>query len=385
MVRTNKGGVWCAAVAALLSSGVAVADEKANDFYFQQNQRRFFEQAQTARTLGLGGSSIFTNSDSQSVVGNPAGLGMMKYGDISLNYGYDNVSGNEFPSGQDVNDKVNSGSLLGATPLGPVQDGLPEYGNLGIGWVGRTSEWAKDSQNTDGDGYQLAAAYGAAVSEDVSLGYSLTYNNNAIQSSNYDYTSSNGYLHTLGIQYLADSDLKLGSILAFGHGTHEQEVFSTGNTADTDQFQFTYGLGAAYVLDDTTFTGSADYTYYDNDGDSTTTSASVPFGGDSNGRASNFRLGVQQAIDDMFTVRGGYRYAANFDWDYDRAELSDLSGSAKYNAWSLGAGVNFAMDDDSVLRAIQLDYAAEYRDVGNGDWQHLVSCRLRSISAAKLS
>ncbi len=75
----------------------------------------------------------------------------------------------------------------------------------------------------------------------------------------------------------------------------------------------------------------------------------------------------------MFTVRGGYRYASNFDWDYDRAELDSISGSAKFNAWSLGAGVNFAMADDSIIQAVQLDYGVEYRDAGDGDWYHLVS------------
>ena len=373
MVRVNRSGAWFAAVAALLSSGVAVADEAANDFYFQQQQRRFFNPVQTARTLGVGGSSMYTNSDSQSVVNNPAGLGMMKYGDASFNYGYDNISGNEYPAGGSLNEKTNTGSLLFATPLGPVKDSLPEFGNLGLGWTGRKTEWAKDSQDTDTDAYQLSVGYGTALSDDFSIGYSLQYLNDAAQSVNYDYSGRNLFLHTVGVQYLADSDLKLGSTLAFGHGSHEQEVFASGASSDTDQFQFTYGLGAAYMMDDTTLTSSIDYNYYDNSGDSVTNSAAVPFGGDSTGHASNFRLGVAQAIDEMFTVRAGYRYAANFDWDYDRPELDPISGSAKFNAWSLGAGLNFPLDDDSVISAIQLDYAAEYRDVGDNDWQHLVS------------
>jgi hypothetical protein len=31
------------------------------------------------------------------------------------------------------------------------------------------------------------------------------------------------------------------------------------------------------------------------------------------------------------------------------------------------------MDKDSFIKAILLDYAAEYRTVGDNDWQHIVS------------
>jgi opacity protein-like surface antigen len=87
----------------------------------------------------------------------------------------------------------------------------------------------------------------------------------------------------------------------------------------------------------------------------------------------NIRLGLEQYLDDWIAIRGGYRYGANFTWDYDRSDLSDLTGSANYSAWTAGAGVKYDLDQDSFVRSILLDYAAEYRDVGNNDWQHVVS------------
>ncbi len=92
-------------------------------------------------------------------------------------------------------------------------------------------------------------------------------------------------------------------------------------------------------------------------------------------------LGLEQYLDDWIAIRGGDRYGANFTWDYDRSDLSDPTGSANYSAWTAGAGVKYDPDQDSFVRSILLDYAAEYRDVGTNDWQHVVSLsRRHSIS-----
>jgi hypothetical protein len=53
--------------------------------------------------------------------------------------------------------------------------------------------------------------------------------------------------------------------------------------------------------------------------------------------------------------------------------LDQLDGSAKYNAFSAGAGVRYDFDRDSAIQAIRLDYGVEYRMVGEDDWQHLVT------------
>ncbi|MFO0416009.1 MAG: hypothetical protein ACK5Y6_01855 [Pseudomonadota bacterium] len=358
--------VSCVSVAA---ASLSYADEKAHDFYFQQNQQRFITQAQNARMFGMAGSTALTAQNSLSTVNNPAGLGMMKYGEVSAAYGYNEITGNS-QNGTSVKDKQNSGQVYGATPLGPVKGGLPDYGNFGLGWYGRSGDWSNDPQNTDTGTYQVSGAYGTALSDDMSIGYGLTFQNDSVDFDGGKYDSSESFLHNVGIQMAASSDLVYGASLTIGHGSHDLEGVAADQTVD----QFSVGIGGAaeYTMDTTTLGFGVDYTRYDNSGDNNVANRSV-WGGDSNGHAMNIRLGLEERLNDWFAVRGGYRYASNFDWDYDRAGLSDLSGSAKYNAWTAGAGLNYAFDEGDLIRAIAIDYGVEYRDVGNNDWQHLVS------------
>lgn len=350
------------------------ADEKAHDFYFQQNQQRFVTQTQDARMFGMGGSTALTAANSVSTVTNPAGLGMMKYGDVSASYSYNEVSGNDFPTGGRVKDKQNWGQVYGATPLGPVKDSLPDYGNLGLGWYGRYGNWNPDQTSTDSSTYQGSAGYGKAIGDKTSLGYSLTYQNDSISSDRFDYGSTNSFLHNVGVQYRDSEDLVWGATVTLGHGKHDLRFPQGVRGQSVDQFSAGVATGLEYQADDTTSVAvGVDYTYYDNNGDNNVVVSNTVWGGDSTGHAGNARVGIEERINDWFAVRAGYRYAANFNWNYKRDDLSELDGSAKYNAWSGGAGVNYAFDRDSFIQSVRLDYGVEYRDVGNGDWQHLIT------------
>lgn len=364
-------GALLALIAAVVSNS-AVADEKAHDFYFQQSQKRFFGQAQNARTFSMGGSSVATSSDSSSTVGNPAGLGMMKQGDVSVSVGVNDISGNEFPSGAGIKEQETTGSVLAAVPLGPVKDDLPDFGNLGFGWTGRSGDFGNDSLDTDTDAFQVALAYGAAIDKDTSIGYGLTYNNDKVRADIYKYKMSNGFNHTVGIQSNIDKDLSVGAQVNLGHGSHR--LNSNDGNETVDQVNVGTGFGAAYKLaPETTLTGSIDYTYYRNNGDDVVNDPRIVFGGDSFGHSGNVRVGIEHWLVDWLAVRGGYRYAANFNWEYDRPELDELDGSAKYNAWSAGVGLKYDLGEGSFFRSVNLDYGAEYRAVGNDDWQHVAS------------
>jgi hypothetical protein len=39
----------------------------------------------------------------------------------------------------------------------------------------------------------------------------------------------------------------------------------------------------------------------------------------------------------------------------------------------MGAGLNYTFDQDSMIQAIKADYGAQYRDIGDGDWLHMVT------------
>lgn len=351
----------------------ASADGKAHEFYFQQNQQRFVTQAQDARMFGLGGSTMQTTANSLATVTNPAGLGLMKYGDVSATYGYNEITGNRFPDGGKLKDKQHSGQLYGATPINPVKDGLPESGNLGLGWYGRDGNWTYDPDDTETSTYQVSAAYGKAISDRLSVGYGLTYQNDDLSATGYEYTSTNSFLHTIGMQYRDGEDLTFGSSVSIGHGSHSLEYTSGRPGQDVDQFSLTWAGGVEYHMGSTTVAGGLDFSYLDNSGGDNNQVDQVVFGGDSHAYLMNARVGIEEQVEDWLAVRAGYRYASNFNWEYDRDSLDQLDGSAKYNAFSAGAGVRYDFDRDSAIQAIRLDYGVEYRMVGEDDWQHLVT------------
>jgi hypothetical protein len=358
----------------------SMADRKAHEFYFQQNQQRFVVQPQEARMFGMAGSTAMTSANALSTVTNPGGLGRMRYGDLSLGYSKNEITGHTFPEGASVEDSQDMGQVYGATPLGPRLNELPEYGNLGFGWFGRSGDWdngpAQAIEDTDSDTYQLSAGYGAAVGEKASLGYSLTYLHDTFDSRDHSYDSAGSFQHNLGMQFFDDPATVWGASLIIGHGEHNLNHRIDGRrNQDVDQLNVGIAGGVEHAMDDVTLSGGVDYTYYDNSGDNSLL-ANDPesvFGGDSTGHAMNVRVGFEHRAAEWFAWRLGYRYAANFDWDYDRDELDDLSGSAKYNAYTAGAGLHFAMDEGSFIRALNIDYGVEFRDVGDNDWQHYVT------------
>jgi hypothetical protein len=131
------------------------------------------------------------------------------------------------------------------------------------------------------------------------------------------------------------------------------------------------GLGAQYTMDATSLAFGADYNYYDNKGVNRIPNDTV-WGGDAIGHAMNFKVGVEQFVKNWLALRAGYRYAANFSWNYKRLDLDSIDGGAKYNAWSLGAGLLLPLSGSNI-REIRLDYGVEYRAVGRDDWEHLLS------------
>ena len=352
------------------------ADDKARDFYFQEQQQRFVNPAYDARMLGMSGSTNLTTANALSTAQNPAGLGLMQYGDLSASYAYNEISGNDYPAGDKAKDKQSLGQVFGATPINPQADDLPAGGNFGLGWWGRSGDWTYDPDSTDSGTYQVVGGYGKAIGRETSLGYSLTYQNDDLDSDTHTYDSAETFLHTLGLQTLAAENLTWGTTISIGHGQHDFNHLSHLREDQTvKQMQYGIGTGFEYQMDRTALALGGDYTFYSNNGDDSPSANDpyYPFGGNSLGRVMNIRAGVEQFLNDWLAIRAGYRYAGNFKWDYDRSDLRDLTGSANYNAWTAGAGVRYDLDKDSFFQAIKLDYAAEYRAVGNNDWQHLVS------------
>ncbi len=359
-------------VAAPLVTKSAHADD-VSDFYFQQVVERYFEYPQNARTFGMAGSSVVTSSDSSSVLGNPAGLGLMKGGEVSFGYGYNRISGNEFPTGNGIEQTGNMGSGILALPIVPTSDGLPDYGNFGIAWSGYDTDWDDDSYNSGTERTQVVAAYSYGISENLSFGYSLGWTDDKLQAIDvFNYPMGDGFRHTLGTLYHVSDAFTFGSDIFFGHGTHHA-LFGPGIEGDSKNFQFGLDVGGSYQLTDyTTLALSTSYSHLSTDGEVVSSLPENIVGGDENGNLFHIRAGVEHAVTDWFMARAGYRFAGLASYRYNRVELNDLNGSAYYNAWSLGAGFVIPVGGHYV-KQVSLDYGVEYRAVGNNDWQHLVT------------
>jgi hypothetical protein len=359
----------------LIGSTNSQAENKISDFYFQEAMERYYNNPSTSRLLGMGGSSSLTSIDSSAIVGNPAGLGFMQRGELSGTYGHNTISGDEFPSGQGIEQTSNSGLGLLAIPLGELPDQTPKFGNLGVGWNGNFSDWNDDSFDTHAKQTKVYGSYALAVSDELSLGYNLAWNKDKLQANDiFNYPMANGFRHTLGAMYKVAPGWIVGSTLLVGHGRHHAQ-FEPGPTGISKTNQFGAGFGAQYQFDATTFAANIDYSHLVTHGDVDLSIPANYVGGDEKGDVFNTRVGVEQMIDDSIALRAGYRFAGLASYDYSRPELSSLDGSAYYNAFTLGAGLLINTDWD-YLPQVKVDYGVEFRAVGNDDWQHAVTISL---------
>jgi hypothetical protein len=336
------------ALALLAVAGVVPASaDGVQDYYVQRYKSNGFDLVQNADSFAMAGSTLATMSGSGAVAANPAGLGWMKDAEISLGYAREYVSGNDINTYADVEAVTNSGHVLAVIPVGPYADATPEYGSLGLGWSKHKAN-GDDSGNLDLDGYRLHLAYGIDLSDDLALGYSISYHYTELFSGgNRELKMNDGLRNSVGLQYKLDQDTLLGVSTAFGFGKYKAE---TGGNEKFDVHSFNLTTGLQQKLSDS-LTGAVgvDYTNY-----------SSEFAPDA--YQWNFRTGVEQDYG-MLQVRAGYRYAALFARD---SFLEGLTSNAKFNAVSFGLGVKL----DS---GIHFDYASEYRHVGDGDWTHMVS------------
>ncbi len=356
-----------------LGAVTTVQADGRRDLYTQQAQQRYYPQQQNARTFGMAGSSVVTSSDSSSVVGNPAGLGLMWGGDFSGTYSNDTLSGNEHPSYREVEEDRNIGQTLLALPLGPVTNGTPDFGNVGLGWTGFNSDYGDDTFNTKSNGYRVTGAYALGLTDTLSFGYSLSYYKDSLRSDLYDYSMNDGFRHTFGVSSIVSDALTVGASFFFGNGDHATRFKLADAKFGSDTDSSGFELGAAYKLSESTLVAvSGDYQHFKAGGDILSSDPEIVPGGKERGDTFAVRVGVEQLISDYLTARAGYRFQANTNYHFSRPELEVLNGSATYNAWTLGLGLKLPIDG-TYIKSVNLDYGVEYRSVGYQDWQHVVT------------
>jgi hypothetical protein len=347
--------------ASIISAQTVMADAQ-DDFYHQFSQQRYFPRFETARTVGMAGSSVATASDSSSVTGNPAGLGFMQDAEISGTYRRDEVSGRDYPFYDDVSQDIDTGQVLFAAPIMPNLDDLPDWGNVGFGWTGYDSD-VDDRLNTETDGTQLHFAYAKAINDSLSLGYSLQWVQDNVDSDVVEYEMDDGFAHTFGAQWWANEDLSFGATFFFGLGDPNADIGGvTPVSTDYDAESYGFEIGTGYTVGETLFTFSGDYVHYDLEGDFNR----YGFGpnGNEDGYTFAFRFGIEQDILDWLKARAGYRYQGNQEYEIE-ATNGDIDNSAKYNALALGVGAHW----DN----FRIDYGVEMRFLDDTDVLHAVT------------
>ena len=335
------------ATSALLFAGSVVADGR-QDFYSQTSQVNYFSSPETARIVGMAGSSVATTSDSSSVTGNPAGLGFMKDAEVSGTYAHNEISGNDEADYGNIHEKFDGGSVLGSVPIVPTLDGTPKYGSVGFGWTGFRGD-ANDDANSDSRNYSLNLAYGKDLSDRLALGYAVAYNHDRIHgfvpgASDSGISDLGGHHYIIeGVSQDLGAQYKLSRATTLGASSHY--AFDAKNSGDYNNWGADVGIG--HTIGQTLLTGSVDYNLYNNNNDD--------FG------AWGFRAGVEQTLTNWLKARLGYRYTAIIGDD-----LGYGNDNSKYNAVAFGVGVKLA-------KYLMADYGAEYRASGDGDWLHTVT------------
>lgn len=367
---TSLSFLWIILLCVFLNSTGSAHGDQRRDYYSQQAHKTYYNQFQNARTFGMAGSSVVTSQDSSAVLGNPAGLGMMEGGDVSITYSRDEISGHEHTSYKSIEQESDKGQALLTVPIGPVLNDLPNFGNLGVGWSGYDGD-SSDSIDSQADGNRVHLAYSKALSRMFSLGYGLSYFDDNFDSDLAEYSRDNGFRHTFGAQGALSERTTLGGTFFFTHGDYDFEGID-GQDGESDSEEVGIELGVSYRLAQTLLAASADYQHYDTDGEIESDDPRQVFGGDEEGDSFGVRVGAEHQFNDHFLARAGYRYAGIEDYEFDREELEELSGSAKYNAWSLGAGFVIPLNAN-YFRSVNVDYGVEYRAVGHDDWQHVVT------------
>lgn len=353
-----------------LVAQTALADGK-RDYYFQQALQRYMNLPQNARTMGMGGSSVVTSQDSSSVVGNPAGIGLMQEGDTSVSYDRNSFKGRENPNYKLIKQRSDNGQALVTIPLGLQSNDLPQFGSLGLGWSGYNGN-TNDSLDTGSDGHRINFAYGKALSSSLALGYGLSYFDDKLQNNLSKYSSKQLFRHTFGIQESLGHDWTWGGTVFYGSGKDNVEVASIPNIKDSKAKEYGAELGTSWNWLSTTMAVSADYEHYRTNGSLNSAPPEIVIGGDEHGKVFNLRIGAERSLTTWLVGRVGYHFGGLDDYHFSRSELADLNGSAKYNAWNFGIGT-IIPTHNSWIKAVKLDYGAEYRAGGTDSWEHLVT------------
>lgn len=341
-----------------------------DDFYIQQALEHYFSLPEDARSISMGGSEALSCHDSACIFLNPAGLGRLPDVEFSLTLGNKNKSGNEFLSGQGIEQIEHEGYGVLTIPLGITDGKSPKLGTVALAYS-RYQGHTDDSIRTSPDGHRRSIAYGLAPLDTFIIGYMFTFYDDQLRSQLADLHSTSRFLHVFGIQLRPFDDLIIGTVFKFGIGKSDTEDFIFQSDGLSRLTQYTAAFNIAKHFSRVAFALGFDYTSLDSEGDLRQFSPPVVIGSDEYGHTYNFRIGTQVELSRHFLARTGFRYQ-DARYQFSRPDLKMLSGSLHDPRWSGGLGY-VRRRDCSAQFDFRLDYGFEYSTMGQGDWRHLIT------------
>lgn len=338
------------------------------EFLIQHSEMKYFRFPAGARVVGMGGAFTAIGGDPSSVYGNPAGLGTINQLHLRFNYVFDEISGH-LPTGQPsppnrpgIEEDIHGPSALLAVP----NPWCPMGGTFGLGF---NNYWydVDGPGDTDGHGQTYMAAYGLPLSEQFFVGYGFGfYQQEQDRETNVLFNQIGGsdegrlYSHRLGLLFRPINPVLVGTVLTYGYGDSERSLHDGGPGFDADHQYYNIRVGASWqMLEKTLLASDMEYSHTVIDSYRYIPNA-VNLGEE--GDAFGLHLGVEQGVTDWLCLRAGYRYHID---EYDFNGAPDMNDRISYNAFSAGAGLDFDW--------LNLDYALEYRNIGDGDWSNVLS------------
>lgn len=344
------------------------------DFYIQQALDRYFPLPSDARSLALGGSSDTSCSGSICTYLNPSGLGKQDSFEISISASSQRINGNEFVTHESFEQTENRGYILLATPLGEINNKLPEYGTLSFGYSRYKGE-TNDTISSTPDGHTRTLAYGYNANPELNLGYTFTFYDDQLNSKLADLHSHARILHLFGIQFALSDDTILGSTFKLGAGQSDTEDYVRGSNGLSKPREYSSTIGISKKYEYFRPSLSINYGHIESSGNLEEVSPQVVIGSSESGDFYAIRSGLEYLLSENFTIRCGLRWSEILNYDFNRSDLSQLNGSVHGIGWSAGAGYNLSKNSDGETSS-RIDYGIDYLTSADGQWEHRLSITL---------
>lgn len=358
----------------LLPPAATACADSADEFYIQQAMDRYFPLPGDARSLSTSGSTDMTCFGAICVFLNPAGLGQTTRYEVAGALSSERLEGKEFVTNRSIRKSEQAGYALGAIPLGNDEHGGSAYGTIALAYT-RYQGDVNDEIASRPDGHTRTVGYGIALNESLSLGYTLTFYDDQLNTDIADIHSHARLLHLFATQYKASSDVLFGAVFKLGIGQSDTEDYALQSDGLSKPREYAGTAGVSKTFSALTTSLAVDYSYVDSSGTLETVSDEVVFGGAEEGSSASLRIGAEHRFTRDITVRGGARWYTVSNYEFHRDNVDDLDGSLSELGVSAGLGYTF-FETGSYFTGAALDYGADFITTADGQWTHLVSARI---------